>query len=105
MDIGGTKTLSAVVDAQGRVLARHRIDTPQRGPADFVQVLAPALSTLPGLGRPAREGRGGMPSRGWRRRRCGIPVSRRFTSRNDSTNFSADDQLLFWAAMPSPGRS
>jgi len=49
IDIGGTKTLSAVVDAQGRVLARHRIDTPQRGPADFVQVLARELSTLLGL--------------------------------------------------------
>ena len=49
VDIGGTKTLSAVVDAQGRVLARHRIDTPQRGPADFVQVLARELSTLLGL--------------------------------------------------------
>src|SRR3990172_4960435 len=40
VDIGGTKTLSAVVDAHGRGLARHRIDTPQRGPQDFVQVLA-----------------------------------------------------------------
>jgi len=49
IDIGGTKTLSAVVDAQGRVLARRRIDTPQRGPTDFVQVLARELSTLLGL--------------------------------------------------------
>src|SRR3990172_9322224 len=49
IDIGGTKTLSAVVDAQGRVLARRRIETPQRGPADFVQVLARELSTLRGL--------------------------------------------------------
>src|SRR3989337_320650 len=49
IDIGGTKTLSAVVDAQGRVLARHRIETPQRGPQDFVQVLARELSTLLGL--------------------------------------------------------
>src|SRR3990170_6339076 len=49
VDIGGTKTLSAVVDAQGRVLARRRIETPQRGPQDFVQVLARELSTLLGL--------------------------------------------------------
>src|SRR3989304_4980585 len=49
IDIGGTKTLSAVVDAQGRVLARRRIETPQRGPADFVQVLARELSPLLGL--------------------------------------------------------
>ena len=49
IDIGGTKTLSAVVDAQGRVLARHRIETPQRGPKDFVQVLTRELSTLLGL--------------------------------------------------------
>src|SRR4030067_3049458 len=48
-DTGGTKTLSAGVDAQGRGLARHRIETPQRGPQDFVQVLARELSTLLGL--------------------------------------------------------
>src|SRR3970040_2217168 len=49
IDSGGKRTLGAVVAAQGRVLARRRIDTPQRGPADFVQVLARELSTLLGL--------------------------------------------------------
>jgi glucokinase len=48
IDIGGTKTLSAAVDPEGRVLGRHRIDTPQRGPGDFVAVLARELSTLLG---------------------------------------------------------
>jgi len=46
IDIGGTKTLSAVVDNQGRVLARHRIETPQQGPEAFVAVLAQELGQL-----------------------------------------------------------
>lgn len=40
IDIGGTKTLSAVVDPAGRVLARHRIETPQTGPGAVVAALA-----------------------------------------------------------------
>ncbi len=60
IDIGGTKTLSAVVDAQGRVLARHRIETPQRGPRDFVQVLARELSTLLGLAGLQKEDLSGL---------------------------------------------
>ncbi len=46
VDIGGTKTLSAVVDPLGRVVARHRIDTPQQGPQQFVEVLTVELATL-----------------------------------------------------------
>jgi len=46
IDIGGTKTLSAVVDPQGRVQARRRIETPQREPEAFVAVLGEELNGL-----------------------------------------------------------
>lgn len=46
LDIGGTKTLSALVDAQGRVLARRRMETPQEGPRRFVEAAAQEVATL-----------------------------------------------------------
>ncbi|MBI3975688.1 MAG: ROK family protein, partial [Armatimonadetes bacterium] len=46
IDIGGTKTLSAVVDAQGLVLARRRMVTPQEGPRRFVEAAAREVAAL-----------------------------------------------------------
>jgi len=46
VDVGGTKTLLALVDPGGGVLARRRVETPQRGPEDFVQVLVGELEAL-----------------------------------------------------------
>lgn len=46
VDVGGTKTLLALVDPHGGVQARRRMETPQRGPEDFVRRLAGELAAL-----------------------------------------------------------
>ena len=46
VDVGGTKTLLALVDPGGGVRARRRVETPQRGPEDLVQVLVRELEAL-----------------------------------------------------------
>ena len=46
IDIGGTKTLSAVVEPAGRVLARHRIETPQTGPEGVVAALTRSVAAV-----------------------------------------------------------
>ncbi|HXF82022.1 MAG TPA: ROK family protein, partial [bacterium] len=51
MDIGGTKILTAVVAADGRVLARHRLDTPPRG-------VEPVLAAVEAGARAALRGAG-----------------------------------------------
>ncbi len=46
VDVGGTKTLLALVDPHGGIQARRRMQTPQRGPEDFVRILAGELEAL-----------------------------------------------------------
>ncbi|MDQ7850927.1 MAG: ROK family glucokinase [Armatimonadota bacterium] len=46
IDVGGTKTLLALVDPHGGVQVRRRMDTPQRGPQDFVRTLVRELWAL-----------------------------------------------------------
>ncbi len=46
IDIGGTKTLSGVVDPQGRVLGRRLMTTPQTGPEGVVQALVREVTGL-----------------------------------------------------------
>ncbi len=46
IDIGGTKTLAAVVNAQGRVIARRRMETPQEGPQRFVETVGREVAAL-----------------------------------------------------------
>jgi len=46
IDVGGTKTLTAVVNEQGRVLARRRMETPQEGPERFVEAAAREVAAL-----------------------------------------------------------
>lgn len=46
LDIGGTKTLSALVDSYGHVLARRRMETPQKGPGPFTEAVAREVAAL-----------------------------------------------------------
>lgn len=46
IDIGGTKTLTAVVNGQGRVLARRLMETPQEGPGPFIEAVAQEVAAL-----------------------------------------------------------
>ena len=58
LDLGGTKCLGVVVDAEGRVTAEHRLPTP-RGERAIVDVLAAvAEALLPGLPAGTRVGVG-----------------------------------------------
>jgi glucokinase len=56
VDIGGTKILTAVVAADGRVLARHRLDTPPRGVEPVLAAVeAGARAALRGAGLALRD--------------------------------------------------
>ncbi len=46
VDLGGTKILAALVDGSGRVRHRHRVPTPQAGPAAVVEAIAGAVDAV-----------------------------------------------------------
>ena len=47
VDIGGTKVAAGVVDAEGRILARLRRDTPAQDPAKTEDVIADCIASWP----------------------------------------------------------
>jgi glucokinase len=49
VDVGGTKVLGGVVDANGKVLAQARRDTPKQGGADLTRTIADVALELMGI--------------------------------------------------------